>query len=282
MTKFVGTLNIPSLSSAPGTAQEGDVYYNTSTDQLHYYDGTSWIVVASGSVYYQTSQPSGGSYQTGDLWIDSDSFLGGPISLTDSSNSTSQTTAATANAVLQVKKDYGVLWYNSTTRIATMPHWAVTTNTRTNNSGFVSAVRITPERDITVSTISFVSVAAKSAGVTLYKFGIYTRVGTTFTLVAQTASDTTIFNAANTRYDRNLSTAGGYPATYDFVAQGEYYLAILAVGASGGTMACGTSAGTVGNAIAAPLWEIPSQTDLPATFVGSTVTGGARVYAEVS
>ena len=58
MTKFVGTLNIPSLASAPSTAIEGDLYYNTATDKVNFYNGTTWSAInqASGAMNYAQTQ----------------------------------------------------------------------------------------------------------------------------------------------------------------------------------------------------------------------------------
>jgi len=58
MTKFVGTLNIPSLASAPAAAIEGDLYYNTSTDKVNFYNGSTWSAInqASGAMNYAQTQ----------------------------------------------------------------------------------------------------------------------------------------------------------------------------------------------------------------------------------
>ena len=107
MTKFVGTLNIPSLSSAPGTAQEGDLYYNTSTDKVNFYNGSAWSEIGGGgagnTVYYQSSAPS--SPNTGDIWIDSDDATLADVYLTNTYPSSSTTTAATPNSVKQAGEE---------------------------------------------------------------------------------------------------------------------------------------------------------------------------------
>lgn len=283
MTKFVGTLNIPSLPSAPGTAQEGDLYYNTSTDKVNFYNGTAWVEVGAGAgnkVYYQTSEPTGGTYATGDIWIDSDSALGGPISLIDSANSTSTTTAATPNAVLQSMKNYQNAAYSSATRIGNMPHWTLS-GAEIPSSGVVWHSRFIPERNITVSNISFICQAQAAQTVSVARFGIYTRSGTTFTLVARTASDTTIFASTNTRYTRALSTVGGYPATYDFVAGGEYYLSFIVNGVQQPQIMFGpTNSAAHNNTFGAVSYTQSGQTDLPTTSTGLSAT--RRGYGEVS
>jgi hypothetical protein len=281
MTKFVGTLNIPSLASAPATAQEGDLYYNTSTDKVNFYNGAAWTEVGGGggnTVYYQTSAP--GSANTGDIWIDSDSVLGGPIELTNSPNSTSISTAATPNSVLQSMKNYQTAAYNSTTRIGNMPHFVPSTTTSW-SSGQVAYTRLIAERNFSVTNIGFISTAVASSGLTLCRFGIYTRSGTTFTLVARTASDTTIFNVANTRFTRALDTTGGYPATYDFVAGNEYWLAFIQVGTTRGETLVAASMSVASQTATGTLsYSQSSQTDLPTSGTGGSLI--VRLYAEVS
>jgi hypothetical protein len=232
------------------------------------------------AVYYQTSTPTGGSYSVGDIWIDSDSVLGGPLELTDSPNSTSITTAATPNAVLQSMKNYQTAAYNSTTRIGNLPNW-LPTGSNSLVSGTVYHTRHIAERNITVGNISFISTAVIANTQTLCRFGIYTRSGTTFTLVARTASDTTIGNATNTRFTRALDTTGGYPATYNFVAGSEYWVSFIGVGTQPMSAMVFTAASTASvNAFGALMYTQTGQSDLPASSTGSTST--VRVYSEVS
>ena len=42
MVKGHGVVNIPTLSSAPSSPAEGDMYTNSSTHEIYYYDGSSW------------------------------------------------------------------------------------------------------------------------------------------------------------------------------------------------------------------------------------------------
>ncbi|NBT35546.1 MAG: hypothetical protein EBT03_08420, partial [Betaproteobacteria bacterium] len=74
------------------TASAGTATDASRQDHVHPTTGIN-------KVYYQTTTPTGGSYTTGDLWIDSDATLGGPITLIDSTSSTSTTTAATPKNV---------------------------------------------------------------------------------------------------------------------------------------------------------------------------------------
>jgi hypothetical protein len=90
----------------------------------------------------------------------------------------------------------------------------------------------TPVTTITVSQIAMSTGAgAVAAGLTLARMGIYTYTeGGTATLVARTASDTSLFNANNTTYTRSLDTTGGYPATYTLNAGTRYGVAYICVG----------------------------------------------------
>jgi hypothetical protein len=131
-----------------------------------------------------------------------------------------------------------------------------------------------------VSNLSFIGSTAAS-GLTVCRFGIYTRSGTTFTLVARTASDTKIFNATNTRFTRALNTTGGYPATYDFVAGNEYWVSMIVVGTGMPTFVIAPSANNAANAaFGSYAYGQTGQTDLPATSTGTISIG--RFYSEVS
>jgi hypothetical protein len=91
----------------------------------------------------------------------------------------------------------------------------------------------TPVTTITVSQIAMSnSTGAVAAGLTLARMGIYTypTEGGTATLVARTASDTSLFAATNTTYTRSLDTAGGYPSTYTLNAGTRYGVAYICVG----------------------------------------------------
>jgi hypothetical protein len=307
--KLLNKTNLPNYTSAPSSPTNGDIYYNTTDHIVYARVNGAWVDLGAGGggggseVYYQTTEPTGGSYSVGDIWIDSDSALGGPIGagstsaagalqLTDSVSSTSVSTAATPNSV---KSAYDLATtalpvdifsaynYNSSVGsvVGNMPIYAVTTTVSPGSSGTVSHHRIIPFKNITVSNISFTSGTTVSSGLTLCRFGIYTRNGTTFTLVARTASDTTIFNSAATKYTRALDTTGGYPATYNFIAGNEYWISLIQVGTTMSTLACSTTAVSSTSAIFGfRAYSQSSQSDLPSTSTGSTST--ATIYAEVS
>jgi hypothetical protein len=64
---------------------------------------------------------------------------------------------------------------------------------------------------LNLDEISVSSAGTASSGATLVRFGLYTYDETTATLVAATASDTTIFSTRNTLYTRAFSTGGSLP-----------------------------------------------------------------------
>lgn len=47
MAKFVGSINVPTISAAPLSASEGDVYYDTTADDLLFYVNSSWVPVGT-------------------------------------------------------------------------------------------------------------------------------------------------------------------------------------------------------------------------------------------
>jgi hypothetical protein len=90
----------------------------------------------------------------------------------------------------------------------------------------------TPTATLTVSQIAMsTATGAVAAGLTLARMGMYTYTeGGTATLVARTASDTSLFAATTTTYTRSLDTTGGYPSTYTLNAGTRYGVAYICVG----------------------------------------------------
>jgi Major tropism determinant N-terminal domain len=97
-------------------------------------------------------------------------------------------------------------------------------------SGTIYWTFFTPSVSFTVSSITMVSGTTAASGLTLARMGLYTFDETTATLVARTASDTTLFGTVSTAYQRSLSTAGGYPATYTLNAGSRYGVGVICVG----------------------------------------------------
>jgi hypothetical protein len=131
----------------------------------------------------------------------------------------------------------------------------------------------TPSVSFTVSSITMVSGTTAASGLTLARMGIYAMDETTATLVARTASDTTLFGTVSTAYQRSLSTTGGYPATYTLNAGTRYGVGVICVGTtaplySGRLMNAGVS-GLTPRCNAA----LASQTDLVTSSSLATAQG---------
>jgi hypothetical protein len=157
------------------------------------------------------------------------------------------------------------------------------TSSASPSSGSIVHSRIIPHRDFVVNNLAFVSTSATSVP-TLVRFGIYTRSGTTFTLVARTASDTTIFDTTQTKYTRALDTTGGYPATYTLTAGTEYFLSVIQVATTPATILLGTArqASAANAATGAQYYTDASETDLVASSTGTVSTTLGGLFAEVS
>jgi hypothetical protein len=167
--------------------------------------------------------------------------------------------------------------------VATHPRFVLTTTRVPTSSGQIQHSKIVPHRDFTVTNIAIVGTTAASVP-TLIRFGIYTRSGTTFTLVARTASDTTIFNATNTKFTRALDTTGGYPATYTMIAGTEYFISVIQVATGQATLLAATAReSTAANAATGGQhYTQNSQADLPASSTGTLSATIGGTYAEVS
>jgi hypothetical protein len=69
--KHLSPLNLVNLTADPGTATEGDFYWNSSTNKLRvYYDG-AWADATQAASVYQFSATAPSSPTAGDYWIDS-------------------------------------------------------------------------------------------------------------------------------------------------------------------------------------------------------------------
>jgi hypothetical protein len=256
---------------------------------------TQWTTPATGTVTSVTGTApivsSGGTTPAISVTAASTSAAG-VVQLSDSVSTTDSTVAATSTAV-KTAYDTAVsanttaaaaaasnalqrVLYGATTAHATHLRNELTT-TNTNTSGQVILTRIYFLASKTLSNISVTSGATASASLTYCAFGIYTRSGTTFTRVAVTASDTTIFNTANTKYTRATTT------TPTLSASTEYYIGILQVGTTMATTLAGTArADTSANAATGvQVYTVASQSTLATPLTG--VANGTRSdHAEVT
>ena len=103
-------------------------------------------------------------------------------------------------------------------------------------TGTVYFVFFTPQWTTTISSISVGSANAAASGTTAARFGLYTFDGTTATLVARTATDTSLFATTNTLYTRALDVVGGYPSSYTLLAGQRYALGVIWSGTTSPTV----------------------------------------------
>jgi hypothetical protein len=138
--------------------------------------------------------------------------------------------------------------------------------------GSVRATLFSVNRPLTVSQVSAATENQAASGATLIRMGLYSFDGTTYTLEAQTANDTDLFNSTFAIFTRSFDTGGGYPATFTLQPGVRYAFAVLQVG---GTMARlygnGFTASAINNLSPRLGVVIGSQSDLPST---STSTSG--------
>jgi hypothetical protein len=161
---------------------------------------------------------------------------------------------------------------SSSTRIETFPITGSATNLA-NTSGTVLMTFFTPLFSKTISSIQFGTSSVVTSGATLIRFGLYTfdDASLTATLVARTASDTTIFSALQTAYTRSLSTVGGYPSSYNLQAGTRYGVALIIVATTAGGVAGRSAPQAFIGSSPRQSGSLASQTDLPASVsVGYT------------
>jgi hypothetical protein len=140
-------------------------------------------------------------------------------------------------------------------------------------AGQVLVAFFTPTASVTVSQIAMATQGTAAAGLTLARMGIYTYPtdGGTATLVARTASDTSLFAATSTLYTRSLDTTGGYPATYTLQAGTRYGVAYVCVGTTQPQLVGRAVQAAVGASLSPRISGASStnQTDLPTSFTPS-------------
>lgn len=95
---------IQNLASDPASPVQGQIYYNTASDVIKYYDGAAWQVIGTGSGTVSSVSGTGAISSTGGTTpvisiADASTSVKGAVQLTDSTSSTSTSTAATPNSV---------------------------------------------------------------------------------------------------------------------------------------------------------------------------------------
>jgi hypothetical protein len=95
---------IQNLSSDPASPVQGQIYYNTVSDVIKYYDGAAWQVVGTGSGTVSSVSGTGAISSTGGTTptisiADASTTVKGAVQLSDSTSTTSSILAATPTAV---------------------------------------------------------------------------------------------------------------------------------------------------------------------------------------
>lgn len=153
-----------------------------------------------------------------------------------------------------------------TTGIDIYPRGELTNTSTAQTSGQPFYAFFTPSTTVTVSAITMGTASTAGSGLTLARMGLYTFDETTATLVARTASDTTLFTAAATTYTRNFDTTGGYPSSYTLTAGTRYGVAVFSAGTTLPAYVMKNVNNGVGNLTPRMAAVSTSATDLPTSI----------------
>jgi hypothetical protein len=149
-------------------------------------------------------------------------------------------------------------------------------------SGIIFWTFFTPQKTITVDRITMATGSTASASLTLARMGLYTFDETTATLVARTASDTTLFNATASAFTKIFDTAGGYPASYQLVAGTRYGVAVICTGSTMPTMVCDVVNTAIGALTPRIFGYRTSQSDLLTTNTSFSIASSNPIWARLS
>jgi collagen type VII alpha len=151
----------------------------------------------------------------------------------------------------------------STSVIDVYPRIGSSISTLTNGTTYLTF--FTPLWNLEVTSLTVISGNTAASGTTLARLGIYTFDGTTATLVARTASDTTLFGSTNTVYTRLLNIVGGFPSSYTLQAGQRYALGVIWVGSTSPTIYTAYNAvpGSISSLAPRITGSVPLQSDLP-------------------
>jgi hypothetical protein len=157
---------------------------------------------------------------------------GGGIATTSASDLTSGTLAdARLSANVPLLPGLMLPWGQSGSFVETVFRPQLAFSGLTLVSGTIVFSFFTPSFSLTVSQIAMNCGGTAASGLTLARMGLFTFDETTATLVAQTASDTTLFTTTRTQYARSFSAAsGGFPSSYTLQAGVRYGVGVLCVG----------------------------------------------------
>jgi hypothetical protein len=135
----------------------------------------------------------------------------------------------------------------------------------------------TPSVTATVNTLFVQSRGTAATTTTLARMGLFTADSAgSLTLVARSASNTSLCSATFTAYPEALATTGGYPASYTLLAGSRYAIGIVFVGSTVSPQVYSSaSLGTTNAWLPTLAMSITAQTDLLTSYaIGSLVGSG--------
>lgn len=193
-----------------------------------------------------------------------------------------------AQAGLPTLENYRRRWLQPASGLDVIPRELATSSASTSTGSLYLTTFHTLSSSGTFSNISMATTGTAAAATpTVCRMGVYTSTddGSTWTLVAATANDTSLFAATSTVYTRALDTGGGLPASYTCVAGTMYALGVLVVSAATApSLACAPNTAGVSaiGAMSPPMSPTKSgQSDLP-TSVSSLSSGTRRYWGRLS
>lgn len=147
------------------------------------------------------------------------------------------------------------------------------------NTGRIFYTFFTPIQGGTVSQVSVASGTTASSGLTLARIGLYSvdTATETLTLVARTASDTTLFNTQNTLFTRSFNTTGDYPSSYTLVAGTRYALAVIQVGTTPASL-LGVAHSSLLTTLDLRIAATALNSDLPGSSSSLSATNARLIY----
>jgi hypothetical protein len=243
--------NVPSLVS-------GQIAINEADGKLFYRNGSGTVTTYTNVIEYATTASFPATGVSGNIYLATDTGrtyrwtssvyqevgpIAAPISsAADISSGTLSDARLSANIVTTATLTASS---NQSTSVVDVIDRATVTTTRVPNTGTIFFSFFSPVSNVTISSISMATGASVASSVTLARMGLYTWDGTTLTLVARTASDTTLFTSAATVFTRSFDTSGSYPATYTLAAGTRYAVAVIVVASSVGLLLAGNAPNTL-------------------------------------
>lgn len=173
---------------------------------------------------------------------------------------------------------YSGFGHRLSTVVEPFPAWAFSGNAAL-TSGTVYFQFWTADITPALARMLYDSRGVASSGLTLARLGIYSVSGNTLTLVARTASDTTIGNTVNAESSVVFDTTGGFPSTLTPTRGTLYALAVILVGTTpGNAPVCGQGA-TATMASRGPLCRtLAGQSDLPTSTALTSLAQNASPF----